>query len=547
MTAPWFAAALAAILLMASSSPVRADDGPIVQAPAGAAQGQIEDGVRVFKGLPYAMPPTGSARWTPPRAAADWQGLRKASQFGPACLQPFPMPRSIYTDVPGRMDEDCLYLNVWTPADARNAPVIVWVHGGAFTSGMGHEAIYDGAKFARQGVIVVSINYRLGVLGYLANPELSAESALGVSGNYGLMDQIEALRWVRRNIAAFGGDPANVTIAGESAGGLSVAYLMISPQARGLFAKAIAESAYLISTPDLKAARFGQSSAEATGMILAAKMGARRIADLRNLDGRVLTNTAAALGFSPAGVIDGKVLPRQLVEAFDAGAQAPVPLLAGFNSGEIRSLRALAPKLPASAALYESQIRARYGDLADAYLRLYPSDKLEESIIQATRDALYGWTAERLAVKQTALGQPAYLYLFDHGYPAADSAGLHAFHGSELPFVFGTYDRLPPYWPKPPMDARQSALSNAMVGYWTSFARTGVPRASGEPPWPAFGTAGAYMAFEEAPHPGVDLLPGMYALNEAVVCRRRAEQNTPWNWNIGLLSPPIPAEAAGCR
>jgi para-nitrobenzyl esterase len=546
MTLSRLAAALATLAVLASSPASHAEPGPVVQAPIGAVQGQSDGGVRVFKGLPYAMPPTGLARWRPPRPVADWQGVRQATRFAPSCLQPFPTPRTIYTDVPPRMDEDCLYLNVWTPADAHNAPVIVWIHGGAFTSGMGDEAIYNGSKFARQGVILVSINYRLGILGYLAHPDLSAESAAGVSGNYGLLDQIEALRWVHRNIAAFGGDPANVTVAGESAGGLSVAYLMVSPYGRGLFAKAIAESAYLVSTPELKQARFGQPSAETTGAALTAKMGVPHLAQLRGADGQVLTNTAAYMGFGPVGVIDGKVLPSQLVDAFDRGEQAPVPLLAGFNSGEIRSLRVLAPKVPASAAIYESQIRAHYGDLADAYLKLYPSSNLEESIIQSTRDALYGWTAERLAVKQTALGQPAYLYIFDHGYPAADSAGLHSFHGSELPFVFGTLDRVPPFWPKPPADAAQTALSDAMVGYWTSFAKTGAPVASGQPDWPAFGTARAYMAFEQTPVPGTDLVPGMYALNEEVVCRRRAEGKTPWSWNVGLWAPTLPAATAGC-
>jgi para-nitrobenzyl esterase len=541
-----FITALTALTLLAASPQARAETGPIVQAPAGAVQGLADGDIRVFKGLPYAMPPTGAGRWRPPRPAQVWQGVRQAIRFAPACIQPFPTPRSIYTDVPPRMEEDCLYLNVWTPANARNAPVIVWIHGGAFTSGMGDEAIYDGSKFARRGVILVSINYRLGVLGYLAHPELSAESPQGVSGNYGLLDQIAALHWVQQNITAFGGDPANVTVAGESAGGLSVAYLMVSPYARGLFAKAIAESAYLVSTPELKAAKYGQPSAESTGAILAEKMGAHHIADLRGMDERQLTNTAAYLGFGAGGVVDGKLLPRQLVEAFDRGEQAPVPLLAGFNSGEIRSLRVLAPKVPASAAVYESQIRARYGDLADAYLKLYPSSNLEESIIRATRDALYGWTAERLAVKQTALGQPAYLYIFDHGYPAADSAGLHGFHGSELPFVFGTLDRVPPYWPKPPADAAQAVLSDAMVGYWTSFARTGVPQAAGQPAWPAFGATRAYMAFEQTPVPGVDPVPGMYVLNESVVCRRRAEGKTPWYWNIGLWSPNLPAATAGC-
>jgi len=543
---PSFAAGLAALVLMLPSLACAAP-GPVVRAPAGAVEGVAEGGLRVFKGLPYAQPPVGAARWTSPRPAAPWAGIRKAASFGPACIQPPSPPGNLYGDTPSEMSEDCLSLNVWAPKDARHAPVFVWIHGGALVTGSSRESVYDGARLARAGVVVVSINYRLGVLGYLAHPALSAESAQGVSGNYGLLDQIEALRWVRRNIAAFGGDPANVTIAGQSAGGLSVIYLLVAPPARGLFAKAIAESGYMVSTPELKTASFGAPSAEAAGVALLAKLHAPDVAALRGWDARTLTNAAAMAGFAPFGVVDGKILPRQLVDTFDRGEQAPVPLMAGFTSGEIRSLRGLAPRPPASAAAYEAAIRERYGDLAEAYLKLYPSTNLEESLLAATRDALYGWTAERLAIKQAALGQPAYLYLFDHGYPAADAAGLHAFHASELPYVFGTDERLPAHWPKPPATGAETALSDAMIGYWTSFARGGVPAAAGEPAWPAFGATGAYMDFTDAPHPSDHLMPGMYAFDEAVVCRRRLSQTQAWNWNIGLWSPPLPADAAACH
>jgi para-nitrobenzyl esterase len=512
----------------------------------GAAEGRSEGALNVFEGLPYAKAPVGAARWTPPRAAPDWTGVRPASAFGPACVQPTPRGQNLYSDTLPGMSEDCLSLNIWAPKEARRAPVLVWIHGGAFWAGASAEGIYDGSRLARRGVVVVTINYRLGVLGWLAHPELSAQSTSGISGNYGLLDQIEALRWVKRNIAAFGGDPANVTIAGESSGGLSVLYLMTAPPARGLFAKAIAQSAYMISTPELKRARFGAEAAQTSGATLAAKLGARSLADLRAMDAGKLTDAAALAGFAPFGVVDGRILPEQIVESFDRGEQAQVPVLAGFNSGEIRSLRMLAPQPPTSAQAYEQAIRERYGDLADAFLWLYPSPNLEESLLAATRDGLYGWTAARVARKQTALGQPAYLYFFDHGYPAADKAGLHGFHGSEIPFVFGTIDRLPPNWPKPPATPGEAALSDAMMDYWTSFARTGMPRAAGEPAWPVFGTAGAYMAFEAEPRPAIDLLPGMYALHEAVVCRRRAQGATAWNWNIGLWSPPIPPKAAGC-
>ena len=518
---------------------------PVVKTSAGALSGEIESGARVFKGIPYALPPTGSARWTPPRPMPRWQGVRKADQFGPACYQPM-APAGVYTNAPATMSEDCLFLNVWAPQNAHKAPVLVWIHGGALTGGFSHDPIYDGAKMAARGVIVVSINYRLGVLGFLAHPELSAESPLKVSGNYGLLDQIEALHWVQRNIAAFGGDPANVTIDGESAGGLSVMYLMAAPSARGLFAKAIAESAYMISMPALKERVFGTPSAEETGLKVAEKLQAHSIAELRAFNGAAITVLAGAAGYAPWITIDGQVLPRQLVDVFDRGEQAHVPLIAGFNSGEIRSLRVLAPPAPASAADYEKTIRAKYGDLSDEFLRLYPSTDYAESILKTTRDGLYGWTAERLVRKQTAIGQPAYLYFFDHGYPAEEAAGLHGFHGSELPYVFGTLDRTTPFWPRIPATQTETGLSDAMLDYWTSFARGGLPAAKDAPAWQPYGSTNAYMDFTDAPHLEEHLMPGMYELNEQVVCRRRASGDTPWGWNVGLASPPLPAKTAGC-
>jgi para-nitrobenzyl esterase len=527
----------AACLLSASAAHAA---GPIVKTPGGTLEGETSDSIRVFKGIPYAVPPIGQLRWKPPQAVPAWSGVKKATHFGAACLQPKSLPGNIYAEDYPSMSEDCLSLNVWTPNDAHDAPVFVWIHGGALLTGSSSEPLYEGTQLAKRGLIVVSINYRLGVFGYLAHPELSAESPLGISGNYGLLDQIVALQWVKRNIGAFGGDPANVTIAGESAGGLSVMYLMASPPARGLFAKAIAESAYMISTPELKAAKFGAPSAEDSGVQFATRAHARNIAVLRTMDANAVLDASIAAGFAPFGAIDGKVLPRQLVDAFDRGEQAHVPILAGFNSGEIRSLRVLAPPPPANAADYERLIRERYGDLADEFLRLYPSASLSESVLATTRDALYGWTAERLVKQQSSLGLPSFLYFFDHGYPKADDAGLHGFHASELPFVFGMIDRTPPFWPKIPADAREKQLSAAMLDYWSSFARTGQPRAANAPDWPAYGSIRAYMAFADSPQPGEHLLPGMYELQETVVERRRANGNVAWNWNVGIISPKLP-------
>jgi len=530
----------------ASRALAQAALGAIVKAPAGQLQGMNEGNLRVFEGVPYAEPPIGELRWKPPVPLPPWQGVRQATAFGPACFQPSNSFVSVYVGEPLPMSEDCLTLNIWAPADAHHAPVFFWIYGGALWGGASRDPIYDGAPLAEHGVIVVSINYRLGALGWLAHPQLSAESPQGISGNYGLLDQIAALKWVRSNIASFGGDPANVTIAGESAGGLSVMYLMVSPEARGLFAKAIAESAYMVSMPSLKENRYGMPSGEESGVRLAAALHASGIAALRAMDPLKLTNAAAAAAFGPWGTVDGHVFPEQMVTAFDRGDQAHVPILDGFNSGEIRSLTVLAPPVPGSAEQYESVIRDRYGPFAGEFLRLYPASNMEESILAATRDGLYGWTAVRLVKKQTALGLPAYLYLFDHGYPAADEAHLHGFHASELPYVFGTLDGTPPLWPKIPASSREDALSDAMLDYWASFASTGTPRAANAPDWPAYGSAGAYMHFTDTPHPQTNLMPGMYRLNEEVVCRRVAAGNLPWNWNVGLASPKLPANSARC-
>jgi para-nitrobenzyl esterase len=542
------AAAAAALLATAAFAPPPAQppqDRPTVQAPAGAVRGQAADGIQSFKGIPYAAPPVGVNRWRPPMPIAPWSGTRDAANFGAACIQPTPGAPSIYSGDLGRTSEDCLTLNVWTPATTGKAPVMVWIHGGALVAGSSKEPLYDGAILAAEGVVVVSINYRLGVLGFLAHPELSAESPVGVSGNYGLLDQIAALTWVKRNIAAFGGDPDQVTIAGESAGGLSVMYLMASPPARGLFQRAIAQSAYMISTPELKEARYGVPSAETAGTTLARALQAPSLQVLRSRDAQQITDAAAMSGFSPFGAVDGKVLSGQLVDVFAQGKQAPVPILAGFNSGEIRSLRVLAPPAPRSAADYEAVIRARYGDLADEFLRLYPSSDTGEAVLATARDALYGWTAQRLVRDQTARGEPSYLYLFDHGYPAMEQANLHGFHASELPFMFGTTDRTSPRWPAIPDTAVEHDLSKAMVRYWASFVKTGRPEAAGAATWAPYGTDEAYMAFEGAPTPGHDLMPGMFELHRAAVCRRQA-LNLAWNWNAGIVSPDLSARPAGC-
>ncbi|MEP9400525.1 carboxylesterase/lipase family protein [Sphingomonas silueang] len=544
MTRAWtFGAALA---VLAGYGQAIAAPGPVATLPAGKVEGVRLGETDVFRGIPYARAPIGELRWKPPLPAADWRDTRKATDFADACVQPAPRTGSIYADPPRRMSEDCLALNVWRPRTPGRYPVLVWVHGGSLIAGYGHESMFDGRRLAEQGLVVVSINYRLGALGYLAHPALSAENDQRLSGNYGLMDQVAALRWVRRNIAGFGGDPDKVTLAGESAGALSTLYLMASPAARGLFHRAIAQSAYMISTPELHAAANGTPSAEAEGVRVAAAVGARDLAALRAMPATTLVQKAAAAGYIPWGSVDGIWLRRQLVDTFDRGEQAKVPILTGFNAGEIRSLRFLLPPAPADAAAYVATIRARYGDLAGPFLALYPPATTAESMLATTRDAMYGWTSTRLARSQTAAGQHAYLYYFDHGYPAADDNGLHAFHAAEIPYVFGTARDMPPLWPSVPDTPRERALSAAMIGYWSSFAKTGVPHAKDAPAWPAYGDGARYMAFAGRPRPGTHLLPGTYALHEAATCRRRAAGDQPWNWNVGVASPVL-APAGACR
>jgi len=515
------------------------DSAPVVNAPAGAVRGVREEAASVFRAIPYALPPVGERRWRPPVPMPRWTDVREAQQAGVACMQPA-MAEGPYNRGPQEMKEDCLTLDVTAPADARNAPVMVWIHGGTLIWGTAHSRMYDGREFAKRGIVLVSINYRLGPLGYLAHPELSKESADNISGNYGLLDQIAALRWVRQNIASFGGDARNVTIFGESAGALSVEYLLASPGARGLFDKAIAQSGYLFTMPELRSARYEEQSAEAIGSALAKKLGASNIAALRAMGARELVDRAAAAGYAPFGTIDGKILPHQLVDTFDRHEQAPVPLIAGFTSGEVRSLRFLLPPAPQSPQSYTQDIKARYGDLADAYLKLYPPKDLEQTQLAATRDVVFGWAAERLVRQQAAIGQQSFLYYFSHDYPSAAAAGLTAFHASEVPFVFGTFEDTPPGWPAIPRTTDERQFAGAMLDYWTSFARSGRPSASNGPSWESFSKDGAYMNLGDAPRLSRQFMPGMFELHEQVMNRRRQAGTQSWNSRAGSIAPVLP-------
>lgn len=530
---------------------VAASPATLVHTSAGNVRGLITNGQHVYKGIPYAQPPIGALRWKPPLPLSAWSGVHDATRFGAACQQPGYPPDSIYAEAYSSMSEDCLSLNIWKPQNAKNAPVFLWIHGGNLVRGSSSQPMFDGAVLAKRGIIVVSINYRLGIFGYFAHRDLSAESAEGISGNYGVLDQIEALRWVNQNINAFGGNADNVTIAGESAGGLAILHLLASPRAHGLFAKAIVQSASLMNIPELKTGRFGTPSAEAIGDRIAATAGVKGIEGLRAITSADLVSIAQKAGFASTATADGVILPRQLIDIFERGEQAAVPLMTGFTSGEIRTMRSILPGLPDAgkfgAAEYEAAIRKNYGDLSGDFLKLYPASEMKENILAAARDGFFGWTSQRLVRSQAALGQPAYLYYFDHGYPAADEGGMHAFHASEVPYMFGTIHQTTALWPKVPDTRIERNLSDAMVDYWASFARTGTPRARNQVEWLMHNKSGAYMVFDGKPRVKRDFMPAQYRLHDNVVCRRRAAGNVAWNWNVGMAAPALPPKTETCK
>ncbi|MDF7774801.1 carboxylesterase family protein [Sphingomonas sp. AOB5] len=541
----WGWAAFAGLSLLAA--PAAGQDVRIQQ---GALRGVAGSGVTAYKGIPYARPPVGDLRFRPPAAPESWKGVRNAQSYGRACLQPPQSPTGLYAGGMALQSEDCLTLNVWAPAGAKKLPVMVWIHGGALAGGSSSEPLYDGTGLARQGAIIVSINYRLGVLGYLAHPALSAESADRISGNYGLLDQIAALRWVQNNIAAFGGDPARVTIAGESAGALSVIALLASPKARGLFSGAIAQSGYMPSYRALNREALGLPSAESAGAALVKAVGATDAKALRWADPAALLGAAYATGWAPEPVIDGVLLENQLAAVFARGGQAKVPVLAGYNEGEIRSLMFLAPKAPATQAAYQADVRSRFGDQADAFLAIYPGADPKADSMDSIRDGLYGWAAQYLVLQQAMAGQPSYLYYFRHSTPAQRERGLAAFHASEIPYIFGQVGpgaALGPNWPKPPNSPGESALSQAMMRYWISFVRGEAPKAPGEADWPRYTLdSRAYLDIAERPLASRDLHAAAFRWADGLVAGRWS-QGRGWRYDIGFSAYPAASGEQGAR
>ncbi|HUP61117.1 MAG TPA: carboxylesterase family protein, partial [Thermoanaerobaculia bacterium] len=467
--------------------------GTRVELAAGAIEGDVtaDGAAHVYRGIPYAAPPVGELRFAPPRPVAAWEGVLETKELSPACLQVKRPPGSFYGPGADEIDEDCLYLNVWTAAaDAsERRPVMVWIHGGGLRNGHGGVATYDGEALARRGVVLVSINYRLGPLGFLAHPALSAASERGISGNYGLLDQIAALEWVRDNIAAFGGDPARVTIFGESAGSLSVSYLQASPLAAGLFHRAIGESgSALRATPYLDRDSAQGESGHAAGVRYAAALlgeGAEATVEaLRAAPSeRLLTAyRVEGVSFPSRCYVDGHFLPDTAWNIFHAGGQNDVPVIVGWNADEGPSLTGDGG--PHSLDEYRAFVAETYGEDAQAFLEVYPASTAEEAraaYLSAYGTSRFGWGARKWAALQANVSSRSYLYFFERVPPGPQSALFGAYHAAEIPYVFDNLGRVDRPW-----ENADRALADLMASYWVSFAESGDPNGAGLPEWPVY-------------------------------------------------------------
>lgn len=471
-------------------------EGGAVSGVAGA-----DPSITVFKGIPFAAPPVGDLRWRPPMPPGKWAGILKADHFAPSCMQDIVNERKPWTYefmAHGEISEDCLYLNVWTPAKAAGdkLPVLVWIHGGGYTEGSGSVPAYDGEGLARKGIVVVTINYRLGFLGFLAYPELSRESAHGSSGNYGLLDQIAALRWVSRNIAAFGGDPTRVTVAGQSAGAGSVHFLTISPLAKGLFQRGIAESgSQAWSSPEVSRSPMAMKTlaqGEQDGTRFAEERGAHSLKDLRAMSWQQLNvNNPGRM----VPVLDGWVIPEDFAATFAKGNQNDVPFLTGCNADEGGAV----PHPATSLEEFRKMAQQRYSAMAGEFLRLYPAasdaqagEAQNVSARDYARTSMYFWALEQ----QKTSHHKTFTYYWDHSLPGPDKETYGAFHTSEVPYVFNSLDKS-----DRPFDATDQAIADQMTSYWANFARIGDPNGKGLPLWPAF-SASARVTMELGDRPG---------------------------------------------
>jgi len=486
----------------------------------GLLQGVAEESLTVYRGVPFAAAPVGELRWRAPQPHAKWEGIREARNFGPDPYQ---------GDGKGNVSEDCLYLNIWSPAQeaGEKLPVLVWIYGGGFSFGSTSAPVHNGEHLARKGVVLVSLNYRVGPLGFLAHPELSAETPRRVSGNYGLQDQIAALRWIQRNIAAFGGDPRKVTIFGESAGGISVSMLCASPEARGLFRAAISQSGGSFG-PTRATTYPGENmralgAAEQAGAKFAETAGAKTLAELRQLPANKLPGGWGSGSAWP--IVDGWIIPNDQFRLYETKHYNDVDVLIGYNSDE--GLSFSREKTPAE---YEANVRLRYGPYADKLLAAYPAGATQvgRSARNLMRDAAFGWQTWSWARLQSRTGKGrVFLYHFDQHaeHPAGSPAADHGMpHGVDVPYVFKTLN---------PTDLNlrpdDYAISETVATYWVNFAKFGDPNGKGLPVWPRFTEASPkVMHFNKVASVGE--VPGVAALEviDAYFAWRRTQEGSDW-------------------
>lgn len=478
MRIPIFALLASAAPLLALDQPVKTQGGLISGVPG-------RDGsVLVFKGVPYAAPPVGDLRWKAPQPPGAWEGVRQADRFSAACIQNIVHVRPPWTRefmAHDAISEDCLYLNVWTGAKkaSEKRPVFVYIHGGGFNEGSGSVAVYDGEGLAKKGLVMITINYRMGVLGFLAHPELTREARYNASGNYGLLDCLAALKWIRENVAAFGGDPSNVTIAGQSAGGMAVHALIASPLAKGLFHRAIVES----GGSSLGGNSRKLAEAEPDGVRFAEMKGARTLAELRAMTPAQLTApmpaAAGGRGLSFRPVIDGYLLPAPIDEIVAEGRQSDVPILTGANADE----GGASPNPAITLEAFRERAKQRFGEDAAEFLRLYPaaSDRdagaaSNDAARDQQRVSISVWAAARSKTSKAKI----YTYFWAHVMPGPEAGKYGAFHTSEVPYALNTLsmsDR--------PFTTADRKVADRMSSYWANFAKKGNPNGRGLAKWPA--------------------------------------------------------------
>jgi para-nitrobenzyl esterase len=459
----------------------------IIQTANGKVEGYLKENLRIFKGIPFAAPPVGEFRWKAPQPVQSWSGIKKCTAFSASPIQNKPQPFSCWTEEfiakPEPLDEDCLYLNVWTSSKNKEKhPVLVWIYGGGLNSGSANCDIYDGEEMAKKGVVFVSINYRVGVMGFMAHPELSKESGYNSSGNYGFLDQIAALKWVQKNIAAFGGDPNNVTIAGQSAGAFSVNAMIASTLSKGLFHKAIPQSGGLLSN------RFSQNLAasEQQGLKFMEKVNCTSIAELRKKSADEIQKASNLPGFGRFGTtMDGYVLPTNIFEHFKNGKHNQVPIMTGWVTGD----GSLMGVPNTSLENYKKEVQVKYGTKTDEFLSIFPATTDEEAKEAKLKQGLLGFAGMPSHLLAISTNKPTYLYHFSHVPPDKPNfPNYGAFHTSEVPYALHTLHTWNRDWQQLDKD-----LENTMAAYWVNFAKTGNPNGTGLPEWKTYDKQAGYI------------------------------------------------------